>query len=102
MLLFRLALIISVLRIYVIKLCYISLRVAAALRMVGYRCTFSQHEGICVSLGRVLIQLRSLPTAALGGREWSSRRHGRFTLGEGVPGAHWTGGNVGPTAGLNA
>jgi hypothetical protein len=36
------------------------------------------------------------------GGEWSASRRGRaFTPGERTPGAHWTGGWVGPRAGLD-
>jgi hypothetical protein len=33
--------------------------------------------------------------------EWSSSRPGRFTPGEGAPGTCWTGGWVGPRAGVD-
>jgi hypothetical protein len=44
----------------------------------------------------------SFSTSALDGGEWSASRPGRaFTPGEGTPGTHWTGGWVGPRAGLD-
>jgi hypothetical protein len=44
----------------------------------------------------------SFSTSALGEGEWSASRHGRaFTPGERTPGTHWTGGWVGPRAGLD-
>jgi hypothetical protein len=44
----------------------------------------------------------SFSTLALDGGEWSASRPGRaFTPGERTPGTHWTGGWVGPTAGLD-
>jgi hypothetical protein len=39
--------------------------------------------------------------AALVGGEWSASRPGRFTPGEIAPSTHWTGGWVGPRAGLD-
>jgi hypothetical protein len=41
-------------------------------------------------------------TATLDGGEWSASRPGRFTPRERAPGTHWTGGWVGPRAGLEA
>jgi hypothetical protein len=44
----------------------------------------------------------SFTTSALDGGEWSASRPGRaFTPGERTPGTHWTGGWVGPRAGLD-
>jgi hypothetical protein len=44
----------------------------------------------------------SFMTSALDGGEWSASRPGRaFTPGESTPGTHWTGGWVGPRAGLD-
>jgi hypothetical protein len=44
----------------------------------------------------------SFSTSALDGGEWSASRPGRaFTPGEWTPGTHWTGGWVGPRAGLD-
>jgi hypothetical protein len=40
-------------------------------------------------------------TSALDGREWSASRPGRtLAPGKGAPGTHWTGGWIGPRAGL--
>jgi hypothetical protein len=41
-------------------------------------------------------------TSALDGGEWSASRPGPFTPVEITPGNHWTGGCVGPRAGLDA
>jgi hypothetical protein len=41
-------------------------------------------------------------TSALDGGELPALGHGRFTLGQRVPGTHWIRGWVGPKAGLNA
>jgi hypothetical protein len=49
----------------------------------------------------VKVQLHSLLTSALGG-ECSASRPGRFTPEERPPGTHWTGGSMGPRAGLDA
>jgi hypothetical protein len=44
----------------------------------------------------------SFTTSSLDGSEWSASRPGRaFTPGERTPGTHWTGGWVGPRAGLD-
>jgi hypothetical protein len=44
----------------------------------------------------------SFTTSALDGGEWSASRPGRaLTPGERTPGTHWTGGWVGPRAGLD-
>jgi hypothetical protein len=40
-------------------------------------------------------------TSALVESEWSDSRPGRFTTREMVPSTHWTGGWVGPRAGLD-
>jgi len=40
-------------------------------------------------------------TSSLDEGEWSASRSGRFTPGESVPDTHWTGGWVGPRAGLD-
>jgi hypothetical protein len=40
-------------------------------------------------------------TSALDGGEWSASHPGRFTSWERAPGTHWTGGWVGPRAGLD-
>jgi hypothetical protein len=40
-------------------------------------------------------------TSALYGGEWSASRPGRFTPGEGAPGAHWLGSWVGAEDGLD-
>jgi hypothetical protein len=40
-------------------------------------------------------------TLALGGREWSASRLGRFTARESAPNTHWIGSWVGPRAGLD-
>jgi hypothetical protein len=47
--------------------------------------------------GGVDVQIHILLTSALVG-EWSASRPGRFTPGERVPGTHWIGGLVDPTA----
>jgi hypothetical protein len=41
-------------------------------------------------------------TSVLDGGEWSASLPVRFTPVERVPGTHWIGGWLGPTAGLNA
>jgi hypothetical protein len=40
-------------------------------------------------------------TSALGGREWSAPRPGRYAPGERAPGTHWMGGLVGPSTVLD-
>jgi len=40
-------------------------------------------------------------TSVLDGSEWSALRPGRFTPKKSAPGTHWTGGWVGPRAGLD-
>jgi hypothetical protein len=40
-------------------------------------------------------------TSALDGGEWSASYPGSYTPGERTPGTHWTGGWVGPRAGLD-
>jgi hypothetical protein len=51
--------------------------------------------------GGVDVYIRICLTSALIVGEWSASRLGRFTPGERAPGTHWTGGWVGPRAGLN-
>jgi hypothetical protein len=52
--------------------------------------------------GRGYIAPYSFLTSALDGGEWSASRPGHaFTPGEKTPGTHWTGGWVGPRAGLD-
>jgi hypothetical protein len=52
--------------------------------------------------GRGVYSSYSFLTSALDGDEWSASRPGRaFTPGEGTPGTHWTGGWMGPRAGLD-
>jgi hypothetical protein len=46
------------------------------------------------------VQIQVFLTSAIVG-EWSASRPGRFTPGEIAPGTHWTGGWVGPRAGLD-
>jgi hypothetical protein len=47
-------------------------------------------------------QLHAFLTSALDGGEWSATQPVRFTPGERAPpGTHWTGGWVGPRAGLD-
>jgi hypothetical protein len=43
----------------------------------------------------------SFKISAIYGGEWSASRPGRFIPGERTPGTHWTGGWVGPIAGLD-
>jgi hypothetical protein len=50
----------------------------------------------------VKVYLHTLLTSALDGGEWSASRRGRFTPRRRVPGSHWIGGWVGPSAGLDA
>jgi hypothetical protein len=50
--------------------------------------------------GGVDVQTHVFLTSALVGGEWSASHPGRFTHGERAPGTHWTGGWVGPSAGL--
>jgi hypothetical protein len=53
-------------------------------------------------LGERLYSSYSFSTSALDGGEWLASRPGHaFTPGEKIPGTHWTGGWVGPRAGLN-
>jgi len=47
----------------------------------------------------VEIDLHSFLAPVLG--DWSTSRLGRFTPGERTAGAYWTGGRVGPSAGLD-
>jgi hypothetical protein len=42
------------------------------------------------------VQIQDLLTSALVAGEWSASRHGSFTLGETVPGTHWTEHWMGP------
>jgi hypothetical protein len=48
------------------------------------------------------VWLHAFLTSALGGREWSASRPGRFTPRERAPGTHWIGGWVAPRAVLGA
>jgi hypothetical protein len=48
----------------------------------------------------VVVEIYVFVTSALVGVEWSASRTGRFTPGEKAPGTQWTGGWVGPRAGL--
>jgi hypothetical protein len=48
------------------------------------------------------LYLHAFLTSALGGGEWSSSHSGHFTAGKRIPGTHWTGCWVGPSAGLDA
>jgi hypothetical protein len=51
--------------------------------------------------GGVDVQTHIFLTSALVGGEWSASRPGHFTPWERAPGTHWTGGWVGPRAGLD-
>jgi hypothetical protein len=51
--------------------------------------------------GGVEVQTHIFLTSALVGGESSASRPGRFTHGERAPGTHYTGGWVGPRAGLD-
>jgi hypothetical protein len=51
--------------------------------------------------GAVDVYIHIFLTSALVGGEWSASRPGRFTSGERVPGTHWIGGWVDPSADLN-
>jgi hypothetical protein len=56
------------------------------------------HEGV---LGQWRYNSTHSLTSALDGGEWSASRPGRFTPRGRAPGIHWTGGLVGPSAGLD-
>jgi len=52
-------------------------------------------------IGRVVVQFHAFLTWALDGGEWLGSHPCLFTPRERPPGTHWTGGWVGPTAGLD-
>jgi hypothetical protein len=51
--------------------------------------------------GGIDVYIHIFLTLVLVGGEWSASRLGHFTPGERTPGIHWTGGLVGPRAGLD-
>jgi hypothetical protein len=59
------------------------------------------HNYAMKAYGGVDISVRIFFTSALGGGEWSASCPCRFTPGERAHGTHWTGGWVGPRAGLD-
>jgi hypothetical protein len=64
------------------------------------RCSVTRHEG---AWGERRYSSYSFSTSALDGGEWLASRPGRaLPQGKRPPGTHWTGGWVGPRAGLDA